>query len=98
MDVKFEYIVPRTPQQNHSIEHKFAMLYNGVQDILNGGKFSCFLRKSLWADAANTVMPMENNLITKPRKLSLFLNFWEEKEKCLVFITKIWRNVHHDFP
>ena len=40
-----------------------------------GGKFSCFLRNSLWAKAANTATLQENNLTTKSRDLSPFEPF-----------------------
>ena len=59
------------PQQNGWVKWKFAALFNQVHAILNGRKFTAFLRKGfLSADAANTAMLLKNNLISHSRTLS----------------------------
>ena len=72
---KVKYTAPGIPQQNGRIEQTFAMLYNRVQTMLNGGKFSLFLRNGLWAGAMNTANLLENNLVTTKRQLSPFQQF-----------------------
>ena len=52
---------PGTPQQNDHVEQKFMTLFNRVCAMLNGGKFSPFLKNDLWAEAANTAIFLENN-------------------------------------
>ena len=36
-------------------------------------------------------------MLTTLRESSPFLQFWEGKEKYLIYMAIIWRNVHHDF-
>ena len=47
MGMKFKYIAPGNPQQNGHIEWKFTTLLNQVLAMLNGRKFTAFLRNSL---------------------------------------------------
>ena len=43
LGIDFEYTAPGTPQQNGCVERKFATLFNRVQAMLNGGKFTLYL-------------------------------------------------------
>ena len=43
--------------------------------MLNGEKFSSFLKNGLWTKAANTATLLDNNLLTKMRDLSPFQQF-----------------------
>ena len=54
LGIDFEYIAPGTPQQNGRVKGKFATLLNRVHAMLNGRKFTPYLRGGLWAEAANT--------------------------------------------
>ena len=56
MVAKFKYIMPGTLQQNGQVGRKIATIFNQVCPMLNGGKFSPFLRNSLQAKAANNTM------------------------------------------
>ena len=69
---QFEYTTSGTLQQNGRVERKFSTLLNTMHGMLNGGKFSSFLRNSIWAKAANTVTLLENNILTPMRDLSLY--------------------------
>ena len=64
------------PQQNRHIKWKFASLFNQVHAMLNGKTFTTFLWSSPWAEAANTAMLLENNLITPKKTLSPFQQFF----------------------
>ena len=85
MEVEFEYTAPGTPQQNGLVEWKFAILFNRVFAMFNGGKFSAFLRNGLWAEAVSTASHLQNNLVTTNRDLSPFQQFWgkEREASCL---------------
>ena len=76
LGIDFEYTTPDTPQQNGYVKQKFATLFNRVHAMLNGGKFTTYLWSGLWAEAANTAMLLENNLITPNRTLSPFQHFF----------------------
>ena len=76
LGIDFKYTAPGTPQQNGCIECKFATVFNRVFTMLNGGKFTAYLQSSLLAEAVNTVMILENNLITPIRTLSPFQQFF----------------------
>jgi len=76
LGIDFEYTAPGTPQQNGRVERKFATLFNRVRAMLNGGKFSPYLRNGLWAEAANTATYLENHLITPNRSLTPYQQFF----------------------
>ena len=75
LGIDFECTVTGMLQQNGCIEWKFTTLFNRVCAMLNGGKCTTYLWSSLWAEAANTAMLLENNLITPSRTLSPFQHF-----------------------
>ena len=81
LGINFEYTAPGTPQQNGCIERKFATLFNRVCAMLNGGKFTTYLQSGLWAEATNTAMLLENNMITPNRTLSPFQQFFGRGKK-----------------
>ena len=63
----------------HIVQHykgmsreKFAILFHRIHAILNGGKFSPFLRNNLWAESAITANLLEYNLITPTKDSSPF--------------------------
>ena len=62
LEVEFKYMAPDMPQQNGCTEQKFAILFNRVNAMLNGGKISAFLWNNLWAVAVNTATLLKNNL------------------------------------
>ena len=66
MCVKFMYTMPCTPQQSRRVKWKIVTMCNKVQSMLNGGKFSCFLRSDLWAKAAKSAMPWKMISLQKP--------------------------------
>ena len=72
LGIDLEYTAPGMPQQNECIGCKFVTLFNWVCSMLNDSKFTNFLQCGLWAEAANTAMLLENNLITPNRTLSPF--------------------------
>ena len=76
LGIHFEYTAPSTPQQNGCIECKFATLFNQVHVMLNGGKFTPYLCSSVWAEAANTAMFLENHLSTPNRSVNPFQQFF----------------------
>ena len=67
MNIKFEYIPPRSPQFNGRAERKFAYLWSGVRAVLNAAKLPENLRAPLWAAAARYVELVTNCLVT-PKK------------------------------
>ena len=69
----YEYTAPGMPQKNGCMERKFASFFNWVHAMLNGGKFTAYLWNGLWAEAANTAMILENNLITPNVNFKIFL-------------------------
>ena len=75
---------PGTPQENECIEHNFAILFNGVHAMLNGGKFTAYLQSSLWAVAANTATNVKNHLITSNMTLSPFQQFFGKGKKSVL--------------
>ena len=84
LGLDFEYTAPGTPQQNGHVQSKLTTFFNRVHTILNGGKFTTYLQSSLWAEAANTAMLIENNLITPNRTLSPFQLFFGKEKKSVL--------------
>ena len=72
---KYQFTTLGTPQQQSCVEQKFATLFNPVHAMLNGGKFTAFLRNSSWTEATNTAMLLESNLFTLNRNICLFQHF-----------------------
>ena len=93
--IDFKYTALGTLQQNGRIEQKFATHFNWVCTMLNHGKFTTYLQSGLWAEAVNTAMLLENNLITPTRTLSPFQQFFGRERKCPSFNVKVWWDVHH---
>ena len=57
--------------------------------MLSGGKFTAYLQSGLWAEAANTAMTLENNLITPNMTLSPFQEFFGKgKQNALMAMQK----------
>ena len=88
IDVHFEYTSPGTWQQNGPVERKFAIFCNWVCALINGGKFSSFLRNGLCAETNNTAMLLNNNLVTKSRDLSFFNIFFENRKEIFWLLGK----------
>ena len=84
--VDFEYTAPGMSQQNGCVECKFATLFNWLQALLSGEKFNIFLCNSLWAEAANTSMLLENILLTPSRSLSPFQQFLGKGKRSILFL------------
>ena len=76
LGIQFEYTAPGTPQQNGRVERKFATLFGRVRAMLNGGGFPEELRKSLWAEAANTATMLDTFLISSPQDVMAFQQFF----------------------
>ena len=85
LGVDFEHTVSDMPQQNGCIKQKFATLFNQVCAMLNGEKFNAYLQNGLWAKAANTIMLLENNLLTLNRNLSPFQQFLGREREASCF-------------
>ena len=64
VSVNFEYVAPYTPEQNGSIERKFATLFGKTRAMLNGARLTKYLRNKLWAHCAKTATNLENVLST----------------------------------
>ena len=58
--IQFEFTAPKTPQQNGTIERKFATLYGKVRSLLNTAGLTSTLRYALWAHAAKLATQLEN--------------------------------------
>ena len=69
LGVDFEYTAPGMPQLNEQVE------IIRVRAMLHHGKISAYLQNGLWAEAANTIMLLENNILTLDRTLSPFQQF-----------------------
>ena len=54
LEINFEYTALGTPQPSGQVEQKFASLLNSLCTLINGGKFTTYLQKSLRSVAANT--------------------------------------------
>ena len=74
MNIKFEYTSAGTPQQNGSIERKFATLYGRVRAMFIGAGIDGRLRKILWAEAMNTAIDLDN-VMTQKDGLSAYQKF-----------------------
>ena len=85
LGINVEYTAPDMPQKCN-----FATLFNLVCAMINGGKFTTFLQSSLWAEAANTAMLLENHLIIPNKILSSFQQFFGKgKKSFLTLMQKI---------
>ena len=74
------------------IPNRMATLFNQVHSMLNGRKFSAFLRNSLWVKATNTATLHENNLVTPNKDLSPFQQYFgKEKRSILSLIQNFWK-------
>ena len=76
LGIQFEYTAPGTPQQNGKVERKFATLFGRVRAMLNSAGFPEDLRKSLWAEAANTATMLDTFLISSPQDKMAFQQFF----------------------
>ena len=47
MNIKFEYTMPNTLQQNWRVEKKFATIYNWINGMLSVGKFLIIKKLSM---------------------------------------------------
>ena len=72
--MEFEYTAPGTPQQNGLVEEEFVTLFNPIHAMLNGGKFTAFLR---------------NGYGPKPPTLLLFFNIFLGSVREALFCSKI---------
>ena len=79
MGVQFENTTSGTLQHNGRVKQIFTTLFNRVCAMLNGGKFSSFLRNGLWAEAANIVTLLKNKPLAFMRDLSPFQQFFESE-------------------
>jgi hypothetical protein len=77
---KFEYTAPDSPQQNGTIERKFATFYGRVRDIINQAEFAAPLRGAMWAYCAlhATRLELDNILICWDTHLSLYEMYHQE--------------------
>ena len=83
-ECSFEYTMPDIPQQNGRVKRKFTILFNRVQAMLNGGKFSSILRDSLWAETANMATLFENNIFSPTRDLSPFQQIFRNRKRSIL--------------
>ena len=60
MKIKFKYTSPGMQQQNGRIERKFATLYGQIRSMFVSAGIEGQLRKTLWAEAANTSAMIDN--------------------------------------
>jgi hypothetical protein len=58
--VKFEFSVPRTPQQNGKVERKFQTFFGRIRAILNSAGLKDHLRSGVCAECAMTVTYLSN--------------------------------------
>jgi hypothetical protein len=63
--IKFEFLVPRTPQRNGKVERKFQTLYGRIWAILNGAGLEGELRDKIWAECVMNVSYLSNIISTK---------------------------------
>ena len=57
--------------------------------LCNSGKFSCFLKNGLWAEAGNTATLLENNMTIKTMLMPISTNIAEGKRNILTSMQKI---------
>ena len=67
-NIKMEFSVPGTPQQNGIVERAFATMYGRVRAMMNYAKFEGELHKKLWAECAKTATDLDGVLIQEKRK------------------------------
>jgi Reverse transcriptase (RNA-dependent DNA polymerase)/gag-polypeptide of LTR copia-type len=72
LNITMEFTAPYTPQQNGSIERKFATLWGKVRSMLNGAKLPWSLRNKLWAQCANLATQLENILVSPESETTPF--------------------------
>ena len=74
--------------------------FNWVHCMLIGGKFSSFLRNSLWTEAAKTATLLENDLFTPTRDLRPFQQFFGKGKKSILTwvpqYNEMCKSTHHD--
>ena len=75
-NINFQYTVAGTPQQKGHVKLKFATFYGKVRLTLNLARITKGLRCKLWAECATHVMDIENIIVKKANKKSLFEKFY----------------------
>jgi hypothetical protein len=76
LSVKFEFVAPYTPEQNGSIERKFATIFGKTRAMLNAAQLPTNLRNKLWAQCASTASKLENVLSSTGEDLSASEKFY----------------------
>ena len=71
-NIDFQCMVAGTPQQNSQVKRKFTTLYGKVCSTLNVVRIVQGLHHKLWAECAAHVTNMENTIVSKAKKSSLF--------------------------
>ena len=69
---------------NGCVEWKCDTFFNRVHAILNGGKSSSFSRNSLWTEATNKAIFLDNALLTPNRVLSPFQLYTGEVRRSIL--------------
>ena len=67
---------------------KLCYLFSRVDAMLNGGKFSPFLRHGLLAETASTATLLENNRLTLMRDLSPFQQFFGKGKRSILTLVQ----------
>ena len=62
-------------------QKRICYSFNQVHAMHNGGKFNAYLQNGLWAEAMNTTMLLESNLLTLNRTLTQFQHFLGNKTR-----------------
>src|SRR5210317_1107884 len=88
LGVNFEYMAPKTPQQNGCVERKFATLYGRIRAMLLASGLEKPLRQCLWAECANTATQLANHIIPPKGNTSPFHQFFGKGVKSFIDSTK----------
>ena len=76
--------MPGTSQQNGHAEQKFAMLFDRVRSVLNGGNFIDSWRHILWTKAANAAALLKSSIVKTGNEMSAFQIFGKGETKTIL--------------
>ena len=76
LEVKFEYTVVGTTQQNGRVQRKFATLYGRISSMMIDADVEEELRQKLWAEAVHTAADRDNILVTNRNNKNAYELFY----------------------
>jgi hypothetical protein len=76
--INFEFTAPYTPEQNGTIERKFATLFGKTRAMLNSCSLPQSLREQLWAHCGHMATLLDKILVDKPDEKSPYEKWYDK--------------------